>query len=274
MNAISSHSINDGSQIQDPSMDTSPFTSIFSSSGNVGALRKLFIASKEEQSLKQANFPNISFWKQGDWSKVKKELGVTSINTVSGPRGKEHLLKGENMMFQFIQFANGDVISADRVTDYCKTCHAIWHELVKQSNVPHTWGIASIAARDTYRSEMEAHYPELQLCARHWKVDQIAMQTYSDWHHSWVRECQENTAPVQSSGNKQRVPAKAKSLANAAASTEDIITDHAPRSSLDTQNGSAANSGLVSDTLPDENSELPLRTFRVTVICFYAPQHD
>ena len=177
-------------------------------------------------------------------------------------------------MFRFIQFANGDVISVDRVTDYCKTCRAIWHELVKQDNVPHTWGIASIAARDAYRSEMEARYPELQLCARHWKVDQIVMQTYSDWHRSWIWEHQENTAPVQSSGNKQRVPAKAKSLANAAASTEDIITDHAPRSSLDTQNGSAANSGLVSDTLPDENSELPLRTFRVTVICFYAPQHD
>ena len=78
---------------------------------------------------------------------------------------------------------------------------------------------------------------------------------------------------MQFSGNKQKVPMKAKGLANATASMENI-TNYASHSFLDTQNDSAVNLDLVSDMLPNKNSKLPLCIFRITLIYFYLPQYD
>ncbi|KAJ7136448.1 hypothetical protein C8R43DRAFT_861672, partial [Mycena crocata] len=53
---------------------------------------------------------------------------------------------------------------------------------------PKTWGKASLVVLNYHRAQMYVHHPSLRLCRSHWKVDQLATDTYSSWYNKNIKK--------------------------------------------------------------------------------------
>lgn len=63
----------------------------------------------------------------------------------------------------------------------------IWASFAKASKQgpPAGFKMTDIQHLTQYRNEMEKEFPILQLCARHWKADQVWILNYPSWLRNW-----------------------------------------------------------------------------------------
>ncbi|EJD48512.1 hypothetical protein AURDEDRAFT_112950 [Auricularia subglabra TFB-10046 SS5] len=87
----------------------------------------------------------------------------------------------DQQRYEFIVDANGDFVGKARtvvMSEHGKWC---FQELLRRELAAATWGAHGLLAIVLFINAMEAAFPELALCADHWKAKAFARKLYPDW---------------------------------------------------------------------------------------------
>ena len=126
--------------------------------------------------LNKDRFPHARFWERDLWQEwVTKEKEKGSFST--GVRGK-----GANS--SFLEDEDGTRVGLARQTKILGRAYLHWRtmrdaevDLKPYSNMP-------AGPLDYFRAKMESDFPELQLCADHWKADEVWQENFSSWSNT------------------------------------------------------------------------------------------
>ncbi|KAH9074394.1 hypothetical protein EDB83DRAFT_2516214 [Lactarius deliciosus] len=133
--------------------------------------------------LVPSEFPLVKYWRRRAWRTHNDEgKDSTVLASSSGQRGGARAAKGEKVMMQYIENADGTPITGDVAAEMRSHARSIWTELNDRNIAPSKWGDASKNIRENYYFEMESEFYVLRLCDNHWKSQAIATSIYSQWH--------------------------------------------------------------------------------------------
>jgi len=125
------------------------------------------------QPLEQTAYPTSVFWKEKDWEDwVKREK----------EKGKFKRTRGEGVNSSWMVNADGERVDLDQQQRILGEARRTWNTMTT-FQIPlttHRW--ASVPILDYFRARMESKFPELQLCADHWKADRVWKENYSSWN--------------------------------------------------------------------------------------------
>ncbi|KAH9028891.1 hypothetical protein EDB85DRAFT_1892326 [Lactarius pseudohatsudake] len=137
--------------------------------------------------LVPSEFPLVKYWRRRAWRTHDDEgKDSTVLASSSGQRGGARAAKGENVMMQYIENADGTPITGDVAADMRSFARSLWVELNTRHIAPPKWGDASMTIRENFHFEMESKFYVLRLCDNHWKSQAIATAIYSQWHGRFV----------------------------------------------------------------------------------------
>jgi hypothetical protein len=137
-----------------------------------------------------SDFPQVTYWKKKAWTTYKdKQKNLTKLGATSGQQGSTRAAKGKNVMMQYIQEADGTLITGTLAADIQDHAHSIWQGLHKQKAALEKWGDATKDICEQYHQEMESIYYVLCLCENHWKSQAIATAFYLQWYLHFVKKC-------------------------------------------------------------------------------------
>ncbi|KAF8805084.1 hypothetical protein BYT27DRAFT_7007191, partial [Phlegmacium glaucopus] len=125
------------------------------------------------------DFPQIAFWTKSDWLAMKKEV-VASFDH-PGERGKTRAAKCENVAMNFIEDINSQPIDGHKAMEIWKAVREIWVEMDQAGVAPQTWSKVGHTILMGLFQRMYEQFPKLTHCDRHWKLNKICTDTYSQW---------------------------------------------------------------------------------------------
>jgi hypothetical protein len=134
--------------------------------------------------LERCDYPHIKFWTRKEWDAEKENDGSMQVNQVAPCRGKTRMANGENVALKFVEDQHGNAVDGIRVGKIRELARTVWTHLRDLGQAPPTWKQGSHLVHSYYRSQMYTIFPELRLCDSHWKVDQIAIFSYSGWYRT------------------------------------------------------------------------------------------
>ena len=144
-------------------------------------------------TLLESDYLAITFWKKESWrkheKKTKDSLKLSNQQNVRS-RGGARLAQGKNIMMQYLQEADGTMISGTIAGEIREHTRSIWRGFYKKGVAPLKWGDGSKDLRDHYCMEMESRFKVLRYCDNHWKSHTIATIIYSPWYHMWDKKMQ------------------------------------------------------------------------------------
>jgi hypothetical protein len=141
------------------------------------------MSSPASSPLKEADFPEVSFWTREKWTTREKADDVSNGERI-GERGGSQMAKGINISMRYVEDEHGAVISGFRVKTILGAAHQLFFQLREVGRHPKTWGSTGTETLRAYCQEMEQQFPELALCADSWKSKYIATQNYPSWYNS------------------------------------------------------------------------------------------
>ncbi|KAJ7727410.1 hypothetical protein B0H16DRAFT_1470984 [Mycena metata] len=115
-------------------------------------------------------FPEIRYWNRKDFSADD----VTVINDDNEKVGK----------LGFLEHMTGTQFTAEESRAVCKHTYTSFAGLLKDGIAPQKWSQASLTATQRVRQEVITSYPEIALCANHWKVDALITETMASGQHA------------------------------------------------------------------------------------------
>ncbi|KAF7371672.1 hypothetical protein MVEN_00023300 [Mycena venus] len=150
----------------------------------------LFHKYNNLQEPDRTAYPNVRYWDRADFNKVNKSKKITHLNSVPAPHGNKHVAEDINLMTQYIEKEDGLIVSGKKAQVIRTTQLAIYRDIMRisPSDLPKTWGTASLTVVNYHWAQMYAAYPFLHLCNSHWKVDHLATNTYSSWYTKAVKK--------------------------------------------------------------------------------------
>ncbi|KAI6004341.1 hypothetical protein F5J12DRAFT_893423 [Pisolithus orientalis] len=121
--------------------------------------------------LDHADYAKTRCWTEEDW----KRWCMT-------PEGQ-----GANSQMSFLEDKNGEALPAARITNILQAMRSIWHEFHKYGliNAQTTWSSMPLTLKKAFHLEIMQSFPELNLCADHWKSDMLAKKHYSSFKQTW-----------------------------------------------------------------------------------------
>ncbi|KAG6809263.1 hypothetical protein H0H92_000962 [Tricholoma furcatifolium] len=161
------------------------------------------------QQRKREDHPKIRYWHKHEWTAVHQDL-KDSGDAKSGAKGRVRQAQGVNVMLRYVENEDGTVVDGYVAKQIRELARRIWQSFADNNMHPTTWGRASQAVMAGYREEMERAFPLLALCDNHWKVDNIATESYPSWYAGRFKIKQEHdpiqTFPTASSTSNGSVP--------------------------------------------------------------------
>lgn len=130
----------------------------------------------------EADFPQVSFWTRDKWTTWEKTEDGISNSKQTGGRGGSRMADGMNISMRYVENEDGNIINGFRVKTILKFAHSVFFQLRDHNKHPKTWGAAGIDIVRAFCEEMEHQFPELALCADHWKAQYLASKNYSSWY--------------------------------------------------------------------------------------------
>jgi hypothetical protein len=135
--------------------------------------------------LNEADYPKVQYWHRSQWlehQKEKKGLSSGVSTDLQARRGNSRAAQGINVTMLFVENDQGQPIDGRRASAIRSLANNVFQQLKNHGSAPSTWSQAGNDIKKHYNSEMETQFPELQLCADHWKAQSIATLTYPSWH--------------------------------------------------------------------------------------------
>ncbi|KAK7001537.1 hypothetical protein R3P38DRAFT_3284373 [Favolaschia claudopus] len=150
--------------------------------------------------INDTTFPSIRFWTRDNFNKSQSNKKTTTMNGKAGARGSVRAAKDINVMHLYVEHEDGTVATGREVREMRKTQRSIFRQIKNSfpTELPSTWGAASIAVIKYHRDEMYSAHPCLRLCTSHWKVSLMATDAYSSWYTKNVK----NKAAVDQSSDE------------------------------------------------------------------------
>lgn len=113
--------------------------------------------------------PNVKFWDKSDYLKWQDSSEAQVAN-----RGK----------LPYLEDDNGAPIPDAMVDAIRKTMRGAWSELLERKLAPMTWGKLTASGIQLMNSIMENAHPIFRLANNGWKLDYLAMSSYSSWRRN------------------------------------------------------------------------------------------
>jgi hypothetical protein len=138
-------------------------------------------------SLNPDNYPLAKHWnKPQGLSIASKSSGVTSVqdgDTNDADSQASDSSTSSSSLSQLICDSEGLPIGAERLQDMFKSARVIFQQLKVRGVAKKTWSEMDPAFTQFYFQQMALEFPELRLCSKNWKANQIATSgVYSKWY--------------------------------------------------------------------------------------------
>lgn len=147
------------------------------------------------------DYPHIQFWTHNDYKKWHQASDALGEDSGEG-RGS----------LPFLEHVNGDPITGSEQRSLMKTFRTVWFGLQKEGIAPIKWGRATPDARNWLYKEVSRAHPEMALCERFWKIEQVARDRYPSWAATHLLKASagfEDTKAQPSNGKSQKRKVKA-----------------------------------------------------------------
>lgn len=128
-------------------------------------------------ALNRNNHPHAKFWEEHEWeqwAREEKEEGMFK----SG-------MQGEGVNSSWMENAMGERVDIARQQKILKEAHRTWVTMKCFGIELIVLGGMAVTSLDYFHARMELKFPELQLCADHWKVDRIWTENFSSWAYTY-----------------------------------------------------------------------------------------
>lgn len=132
--------------------------------------------------VKREEHPLVMLWDTNDYSEVCRERGEFPEDAPA-ERGPGRSAKGENVMFWFLQYADGTIVSGCDVTSMRRASKEIWTTMLEKYNtLAPNWTALTPAQQHEFYLDIEAKYTFLRLCKDHYKAQKIGVFDYTQWY--------------------------------------------------------------------------------------------
>jgi len=124
--------------------------------------------------LKRNDYPDSRFWEKhmwSEWSKKEKEKGSFSLRT-----------QGQGVNSSWMEDENGNRVSVIRQRQILDEARHTWLTMWSFDVGFSTYTKTPVPTLNFFRARMGSKFLELQLCADHWKTDELWKENYSSWH--------------------------------------------------------------------------------------------
>ncbi|KAJ6472301.1 hypothetical protein C8R47DRAFT_1295676 [Mycena vitilis] len=125
----------------------------------------------------KSDYPLIRYWNRSDLLEDDSDLTDISEDPC-------------NNKLVFLEHKDGSPFSAAEITAVRKAAREAFATILDDGMAPSSWSHASSKATAVVRSELLHQFPDIRLCANHWKVDKVATEVYSQWSRSRKAEIQ------------------------------------------------------------------------------------
>jgi hypothetical protein len=143
--------------------------------------------------LDKAKYEKIKLWGPEEYQGYRK----------GGKRGGENPLtdkSNSSILSIFMEDENGNQIPEKTKKVVRKTAKAFYEGLLKNGNAPTAWGHATLSIRHTFINMLETEFPFLRFCEGHWKANQVATNSYSQWY---LKALERKAAALAKKANKR-----------------------------------------------------------------------
>ena len=119
------------------------------------------------------DYPHIKFWEEHEWELWTKD-GKESGSFKS-------CVQGEGVNSSWMEYATGERVDLGRQKKILGEARRTWVTMRNFKVKLDTFREMGAPTVEYFRARMELKFPELQLCADHWKADKIWGENYSSW---------------------------------------------------------------------------------------------
>ena len=128
--------------------------------------------------LNPTNYPLVTLWTTKSYGIAKNER--TDFHT-------EPATRGENVMFWFLQNADGTTVDGPTVSRMRFTSKLSWSNMLdKYKSLAPTWTSLTPAQQLEFYMDIEDKFPFLRLCEDHYKARKIGTLDYTHWYGTRV----------------------------------------------------------------------------------------
>jgi len=142
--------------------------------------------------LDQSEYPNVKWWTKKQWTSRSDHNDEASTVGDSDDDDQRKIKSTD-----YLENQQGTPLTEGERREIYQHAQLIWASFANTGNPPAGYKMVDIAYLTRYRDEMEREFPILQLCARHWKADQIWILNYPSWLRNWEKK-------VERGKNKRR----------------------------------------------------------------------
>ena len=126
--------------------------------------------------LDRASYLNVKNWSADDYNALRRGM----------KRGGEDLAEDEptSILSRFMEDENGIQIPEKTKRAVRKMAKGFFIDLLQANNAPAAWGNVPLSVRNKFINTLEKAYPFLWFCEDHWKANQVATNSYSQWYQN------------------------------------------------------------------------------------------
>lgn len=127
--------------------------------------------------LDRANYPNIRDWEPDHYnSRRGRQRG--------GKDSRED--RPASVLSSYMEDETGDQVSEKTKRAVRMMAKGFFLGLLRDNKAPACWGSAPLSVRNQLINTLENVFPFLRFCAGHWKANQVATNSYSQWYGNVV----------------------------------------------------------------------------------------
>ncbi|EMD33761.1 hypothetical protein CERSUDRAFT_98311 [Gelatoporia subvermispora B] len=139
------------------------------------------VPGKLSDTLRREDFPNVTYWIQEDWKQRDKSDELLLDASSARQRGKARAAKNINVMMTFVQTEEGQAVSGFYATNMRRKARKIWVQWKHDKKLMPKWSQIAPPQLAFFEMSMESEFPELKLCAHHWKCHEVARISYPNF---------------------------------------------------------------------------------------------
>ncbi|KZV79420.1 hypothetical protein EXIGLDRAFT_704700 [Exidia glandulosa HHB12029] len=125
-----------------------------------------------------SDYPMITYWNKSQWTEEHRRL--QRVPKVGGEK-KSKAPKEQ----PWIQYENGDVVSLERLAALRKAIRAGWFAIRQEGKLAATWTGHGDDVLKKFRDSIYDEFPEMELCANHWKLEVLCSAHYPSWYGNY-----------------------------------------------------------------------------------------
>ena len=125
--------------------------------------------------LDQSEYPNVKWWTKKQWTSRSDHDEASTVG--DSDDNDQRKIK----LTDCLENKQGTPLTEGERHEIYQHAQLIWALFANTRTPPAGYKMVDIAYLTRYRDEMEREFPILQLCARHWKADQIWILNYPSW---------------------------------------------------------------------------------------------